>query len=294
LAVMTLAKGQQPVGYFALGVGSYLALERRWLDWAGLGVCLALPSLTILAWATAVHRPGDAAQWLNYMRLDRWPVMSDYLMHNVRNIGVIIVDLLPAVLLLPFVPWPWSRESAGSVPKIVTPLLLYASMGTAVLLLWPGANARYAAPIAPAVAVLAGFAWESLEATAWHRLRLFCTGLLGCFIVYQIVLVTVAMPLFADRFGESRREGKAIEAAILTRPAPTYCAGPYTNRLFYVRVPFRCAGFDELASMTPPLWLIAPSAALPSFAKLRADLETQIVVETKAGVALVDVRAQAR
>ena len=141
---------------------------------------------------------------------------------------------------------------------------------------------------------LAGFAWESLEATAWHRLRLFCTGLLRCFIVYQIVLVTVAMPLFADRFGESRREGKAIEAAILTRPAPTYCAGPYTNRLFYVRVPFRCAGFDEIASMTPPLWLIAPSAALPSFAKLRADLETQIVVETKAGVALVDVRAQAR
>jgi len=59
LAVMALAKGPQPVGFFALGTAGYLLLDRRWRELPGLLLCLALPAAVALAWALAIYRPGD-------------------------------------------------------------------------------------------------------------------------------------------------------------------------------------------------------------------------------------------
>jgi hypothetical protein len=55
------------------------------------------------------------------------------------------------------------------------------------------------------------------------KFRCYAATLLSLYMIYQFVLVTVIMPLFSDRFGETRLAGKAIEQAIDAAPAPTYC-----------------------------------------------------------------------
>lgn len=55
LAVLAMAKGPQPVGYFALGVSAYVVVTRRWRDVPGLFVCLLIPAGATIAWAAAVY-----------------------------------------------------------------------------------------------------------------------------------------------------------------------------------------------------------------------------------------------
>ena len=53
LTVLAMAKGPQPVGFFALGVGGYLLWRRAWSSLAGLVLCLMLPAAATLVWAVA-------------------------------------------------------------------------------------------------------------------------------------------------------------------------------------------------------------------------------------------------
>jgi 4-amino-4-deoxy-L-arabinose transferase-like glycosyltransferase len=278
LAVLVMGKGPQPAAFFCLGVAAYLVTERRWRDLPGFLLCLMLPLAATLAWGAAVYRPGDEATWLSYTRLVERPALLDYVWKNTHNVGSLFLELLPTSIMLPFIPWPWRRERKG-VPAIVAPMVLYSGLCTAILVVWPGFNTRYAMPIAPSLAVLAGIAWAELEKTRYAVVRGFAATALSLFIIYQIVLVVVIMPLFADRFGGTRLAGKAIEQAIGAAPAPAYCLRLDTNIFFYTHVPLQCLDLRGMAALAPPAWLLMPHPEVSEFARLRPDLDVRIVVD---------------
>ena len=293
LGVATLAKGPQPIGFFALGIGGYLVLERRWRDIAGYVLCMLVPSAAILGWAAAVFQPSDQSIWLTYMRLRSSIELADYLYSNLRNLAGTVIELLPAPMLLPFVAWPWPRATAKG-PPIIRPLILYSGLCTIVLLFWPGANSRYAMPIAPTLAILAGFGWDALAATRYHMLRRLIGGVVALLIVFQLALMSVVMPIRAADFGRSRLDGQAIEQAIRMNPAPAYCTDMASNQLFYMRAPIRCVEPADIRSLTAPFWLVVPGDSLAVLAELRPELNAHLTVMTTSGPKLVAVRLDAR
>ena len=278
LAALAMAKGPQPAAFFGLGVLAYLLIERRWRDLPGWVLCMIMPAAAVAAWGAAVYRPGDETAWISYARLNGWPPFYSYITRSIHDIGSLYLELLPASLLIPFIPWPWRRTSEpGDIPSVVAPMILYSGICTAILVWWPGFNTRYAMPIAPSLAVLAGVAWDRLELSRYAIVRRAATTILCLLVIYQFVISMVVVPLLYDRFGENRIAGKAIEQAILADPAPAYCLRLDTNVFFYVHVPLRCLDLQGMAALDPPAWLLMPHAAVSEFAKLRPDLNVRIV-----------------
>jgi 4-amino-4-deoxy-L-arabinose transferase-like glycosyltransferase len=278
LAVLAMAKGPQPAGFFVCAVTAYLLIERRWRDLLGWLVCMIVPAAAVVAWGAAVYRPGDETLWLSYARLGEWPSLGEYLWRNLHNVVSLFVELAPASLLLPFIPWPWRSNKANEIPPIVGPLILYSGVCTLILFAWPGYNSRYAMPIAPSLAVLAAIAWDRLEMSRFLALRSAAAVVLGGLVAYQFILFMVIAPLFPGRFGESRLAGAAIDRAIAAQPAPAYCLRLDTNVFFYVKVPLRCLDLNAMAALTPPMWLLMPDADLAEFSKLRSDRDVHIAV----------------
>jgi hypothetical protein len=276
LAALSLAKGPQPAGFFALDVAPYLLVEHRWRDMPGLFFCMIIPAAATIAWGAAVYHPGDEGTWLSYARLQYHPAFGDYAWRIIYNIGTLFLELLPASVLLPFVPLPW-RQQKGDVPAVVAPMVFYSSVCTVILFLWPGVNTRYAMPIAPSVAVLAGIAWDALENTRYAVMRRVTAIAAALLATYQILLVVVGMPLFADRFGETRLAGQAIGRAVRASPAPAYCLHLDTNMLFYANVPVQCSDMKGLAALTPPAWLLIPAPYISELAHLRPDFKLSVV-----------------
>jgi 4-amino-4-deoxy-L-arabinose transferase-like glycosyltransferase len=301
LATVAMAKGPQPVGFFSLGVVAYVINTRRWRDFPGLLLCLLLPFAATLAWAAAVYQPGLGRVWLVYMRMGGGFSWFGYLLSNVKATLNLVFELLPSLILLPHVPSPWARVQRPAAP-VVEPLVLYSIICTAALLIWPGAKSRYAMPIAPAVAVLAGIAWNSLGEKRNIRVRNLASGLVAGLIAYQLVLVIAIMPLFADRFGASRLAGKTIETAIRADPAPVFCKSrrmtqPDTNQLSqlsYIRIPIRCLTQDEMTTLVPPAWLVTSDEVLTRFRQLRPDLDVHDVVRTASIPPLIAARLNKR
>lgn len=280
LAALAMAKGPQPAAFFALGVFAYLLIQQRWRELPGFVLCMITPAAATLAWGAAIYQPGDEGIWLAYTRLLNRPTFFDYIARSTRNIGSLFLELLPASLMLPFVPWPWRRvRSTTDVPAVVAPMILYSGLCTAILMLWPGVNTRYAMPIAPSVAVLTGMAWDSLDKSRYAVVKRVTGTMLCLLVIYQIVLVVVIMPLFAERFGETRLAAKAIEEAIRAAPAPAYCLRLDTNVFFYLHVPLRCLDLHGMATLGPPAWLLMPHSAVMEFARLRPDLDVRIAVD---------------
>jgi 4-amino-4-deoxy-L-arabinose transferase-like glycosyltransferase len=278
LSALAMAKGPQPAAFFGLGVLAYLIIERRFRDLPGWVLSMIMPAAVVVAWGAAVYRPGDEASWISYARLNGWPPFYNYITRSIHDIGSLYLELLPASLLLPFIPWPWRRTNGvADIPPVVAPMMLYTAVCTAVLVWWPGFNTRYAMPIAPSLAVLAGIAWHRLAETRYAIMRRIATVILCLLAVYQFMISIVMVPLLYDRFGENRIAGKAIEQAILADPAPAYCLRLDTNIFFYAHVPLRCLDLQAMAALDPPAWLLMPHAAVVEFAKLRPDLNVRIV-----------------
>jgi 4-amino-4-deoxy-L-arabinose transferase-like glycosyltransferase len=278
LAALAMAKGPQPAAFFGLGVLAYLVIERRWRDLPGWILCMVMPVAAIVTWGAAIYRPGDEAAWVSYARLNGWPPFFNYITRSIHDVGSLYLELLPASLLIPFIPWPWRHAGkAAAIPRIVAPMILYSAVCTAILMWWPGFNTRYAMPIASSLAVLAGIAWDRLEVSRYVIMRRAATTVLCLLAIYQLALSIVAAPLLPQRFGESRLAGEAIEQAILAEPAPAYCLRLDTNVFFYVHVPIRCLDLQGMAALEPPAWLLMPHPAVAEFAKLRPDLNVRIV-----------------
>jgi 4-amino-4-deoxy-L-arabinose transferase-like glycosyltransferase len=286
LAALVMAKGPQPAGFFALGTAAYLMVERRWRDLPGWLLCMIVPLAAAITWGVAVYQTGVEATWLSYARLTMPPTLYGYIASNSYSAVSLILQMLPATLILPFVVSARRQDRTG----LATALLLYSSVCLAALMVWPGFNARYAMPIAPALAVLAGMGWDWLAKSNYSLFRWIAGAMLCALIAYRLVLVAVIMPVFSDRFGASRNDGMMLERAMDGDPAPAYCFGLSTNQLFYVRKPLRCLDEAGQKSLNPPAWLLIPSSTVAPFARLRPDLEVRSVVETGSGPQLAAVR----
>jgi hypothetical protein len=170
--------------------------------------------------------------------------------------------------------------------------VLYSGVCTFVLVLWPGFASRYAMPIAPSLAVLGGIAWDAMKeprSLPGRRAAAIAVSLLAA---YQIVLVTVVMPLFADRFGETRIAGEAIGEAVRAAPAPAYCLHLDTNLLFYAKISVQCLDINGLAALNPPAWLLIPAPYLEDLTRLRPDVRFNVVVGPLTEVELTATRSE--
>lgn len=293
LAVLAMAKGPQPVGYFALGVSAYVVVTRRWRDIPGLFACLTVPAAATIAWAAAVYQPGDEATWISYARLHSAHSLADYLVRNTQVFLNLVVEVLPSILLAPFMIWRAGQNKSGAdVPPVALPLALYAGICTIAVVLWPGSNSRYAMPCVPALAVLAGFAWDALAGKAYARFRGITVIAVCALAAFQIALANVVVPLFADRFGASRIAGQTIERAIRADPAPAFCTDLATNQLFYARLQIRCIDPENIASVTAPAWLIMPRDQAPLLAQLKSGQTARVVAETESGPRLSAIRLE--
>ncbi len=287
LATAAMAKGPQPIAYFALGIGGHLIVRRRWGEFAELILTLIIPAAAVVAWAYAVYQPGDLALWLGYMRLTPRMEIATYLIERARFTGILLVDLLPAILFAPFF---WKQGSLDEEKRELRERLFwYAGAATLILFFWPGANTRYAMPAAPAVAVMAGLAFDDL----WQRRRIFARlaiALLTALMVYQFALVCIVMPIFADRFGASRTAGFAIAQAVGQSEPVFNVNGPDTNQLFYVARPIRQIRRDEALRIEAPAWLVLAPAELEWIKAHRPDYSFGELVRTTSGPGLIAVR----
>ena len=162
---------------------------------------------------------------------------------------------------------------------VVFPLLCYACTGMALLLVWPGTGSRYAMPLTPAACVLAAFVAQEL----WRRrhwLGYLTSGMLGALVLYQLLLASIGVPVFADQFGLSRATGQMISRAIQADPAPVYCLPPCDpTRLFYVEGPIVSLPIPDFPKVKPPAWLLTTRDVLPFFTRRRPDLDARVTVE---------------
>jgi 4-amino-4-deoxy-L-arabinose transferase-like glycosyltransferase len=280
LAILAMAKGPQPAGFFGLGIGAVILVQRRWRDIPGYVLCMLMPVIATIAWGFAVYHPGDEATWLAYARIGNQPPMAELLNKNLQSFPSLIVEILPITLLLPFMPWPWRRGALPDLqaPPIAAPLILYSGIGALALALWPGLNSRYGMPIVPTLAVLAALAWDRLEQSGWLPLRRTAATMLGIFIVFQIVFTVAIVPLFAVRFSETRAAGEAIARAVAADPAPIYCSDRDTNNLFYVPGGVRWIGPTDMATIATPAWLVTRSNRVAEFATANPALNLRVVV----------------
>jgi 4-amino-4-deoxy-L-arabinose transferase-like glycosyltransferase len=279
LAALALVKGPQPAAFFGLGTAAYLLLERRWRDAPGWVLCMILPAAAFAGWIAAVYQPGYEDTWLGYGRFLYRPAFLDYLARNTRNTGSLFIELLPASVMMLFIPWPWKRSvDPRSVPAIVAPFVLYSGVCTAILVLWPGFTSRYAMPIAPSIAVLGGIGWDAMGNSRYAVARRIMAIMLSLLVVYQVLLVVVIMPLFADRFGETRLAGEAIGRTIRAAPAPAYGVWLDTDVLFYAKIPLQRLEMSGLGAISPPAWLVIPAPDLALFGNLRPDLKANVAI----------------
>jgi 4-amino-4-deoxy-L-arabinose transferase-like glycosyltransferase len=288
LATAAMAKGPQPIAYFALGIGGYLIARKKWDEFAKLILALIIPMATVFAWAYAVYQPGDLPVWLDYMRLIPRTDIATYLADRGRFGGTLLVDLLPAILFTPFF-W-MQRESLDEEKRALWEILFwYAGTATIVLFFWPGANTRYAMPAVPAVAVMAGLAFDDL----WHRRRLLvqlAITLLAGLMMYQFALVWIVMPVFAARFGATRTAGFAIAQAV-AQSAPVFnVGGPNPNQLFYVSRPIRRIRREEALNLKIPAWLVLAPWELEWIKSQNPDYVFGEAIQTTSGPGLIAVR----
>jgi hypothetical protein len=214
---------------------------------------------------------------------------ATYLVERAHFGGIILIDLLPAILFAPFF-WKQRAESVNEEKRELWEMLFwYAGGATLVLFFWPGANTRYAMPAAPAVAVMAGLTFDDL----WQRRRVLARlaiTLLAGLMVYQFALVCIVMPIFAARFGASRIAGLSIAQAV-GQSAPVFnVEGPDCNQLFYVSRPIRLVRRDEALQIKAPAWLVLPPAELEWIKAHGPNYSFGQAVRTTSGPGLIAVR----
>jgi hypothetical protein len=137
------------------------------------------------------------------------------------------------------------RHFAGDRHQIQT-LAAYAGLCTLALFVWPGTKTRYAMPIAPAVAVMAGLAFGPLIQRR-HWTAVAALAATGGLFVYQVVLVTVVTPHNVLKYSVPRRRAPILDAALAASPAPVFTIGKaQANKLFYLTHPIVSVEPDNL------------------------------------------------
>jgi 4-amino-4-deoxy-L-arabinose transferase-like glycosyltransferase len=281
LAALAMAKGPEPLGFFAIGVASYLLLRRRWGELPGMIVCLALPAAAVIAWGIAVYHPGDEGNWMRYMRVGGRIDMAQYWDERLRFVANLPLELLPSSFLLPFLARAgWRRELGLAGRPILAALGCYAGLCALALLIWPGVGTRYAMPIGPAVAILGALVVQGLWPRR-HLLARIAVAIVIGLLAYQVVLTNAAVLIVPGLFAEGRLAGEAFGRAIAAEPAPVYCANCDATRLFYVGQPIRKMPAGGLLALAAPAWLLTDPGQEALIAKERPDLVIGIVVNER-------------
>jgi hypothetical protein len=117
--------------FFALGTVVYLIVERRWRDLPGWLLCMILPVAAAIAWGAAVYQTGVETTWPSYARLAMPYTLYGYIASNSYSAVSLVLQLLPATLILPFVVFARRQDRTG----LASALLLYSSVCSAALLL---------------------------------------------------------------------------------------------------------------------------------------------------------------
>ncbi len=293
LGLAGLTKGPQPIAYFTLGVGAYLLLTRRWTQLPGFILANAIGGLIVATWYLAILQPGDVALWRNHSRLGDRMTLAQWGRDHLDFIVSIFVEWLPGSLLLGPAILAVRRKEAFRDNGLLLAVILYASVGTLVLLVWPGGVAtRYAMPANLALAVLCGVLYDR-----WWSSRPWLIGASNTVIIviasYLVLLGWVAMPIAPDAFRQTRIAAQTIEAVRALRPGPFYVSATAANLniLTTVAAPVRVVQLADIERFSvPALALLTPAditTLSASPAKLR--LVPHAVPRDKSGVRVVEI-----
>ena len=262
LSIAALIKGPQPLAYFFIGVGSFLWWKGNRRELLKLAAITVLPIAISAAWYLAVYQPGDLHQWLYHSRMAVLPAgLLQYCWRSIRFCFVVAFDWLPAVLLVfpaAVSLWRKRRDPGNDLPRL---LLLYALGCTAILVFWPGANARYSMPGFMAIAALAGLEFDTARKTN-PRLTTVTTAIAAVLGLYGIAVNCVVMPLYPDRFRAQAILGQTVNSIVAGNPAPVCVteAALHRNLLLYLSAPVRVMPFAATTQLTPPCWgMVTPS-----------------------------------
>jgi hypothetical protein len=221
LGLAGLTKGPQPIAYFTIGVGLYLAINKRWASASGFLIANTVAASLVGAWYVAVASNGDASGWIIHSRLSTDVPLTRILHDHLDFIVSLFFEWLPCSLLLgPAIAIAARPETSKN--DLLLASLLYASGCTLVLLFWPGGVAtRYAMPALPALAVMAGLMFERLR---YDRPKLTAGALIVAqsIALYVIVLGWVAMPLAPKLFQRSRQASEPINEIHKDNPGPIF------------------------------------------------------------------------
>jgi 4-amino-4-deoxy-L-arabinose transferase-like glycosyltransferase len=265
LAATALLKGPLPLAYFGIGACLVVVRERRWRELPGLALLGGIALSSFAAWAFVVYQPGDEAAFRDMTRTGGWPPLAAYLAGVVRFVGETVAHLLPWLALAALPLSRGWRRHAGFEVSLARPFAIYAVGCTVPLALWPHAVARYAMPVLPGVAVLAGLAGAAAWRAGPQALRMAIRGLVLATIAVRLVWLA-AIPLDQARNEAARRLAETLAAPLRTSRDPVLILGPAIdyNVAFYLRE----AGHSPRMVRTPgeivpPAWLITAAPPPP-------------------------------
>ncbi|MCL2716376.1 MAG: glycosyltransferase family 39 protein [Alphaproteobacteria bacterium] len=262
LALAGLTKGPQPLAYFGLAVGSYILLQRRWKDVPGFVAANAIAILPAALWYWSVRAPGDVNLWLHHSRLAEG-MSGTYWLHDHGNFAVsLAVECLPGSLLLIPAILALIRRELPKDHNLILAALLYATLGSLALLLWPGGVAtRYAMPGTLGLAVICGILFDRWQTTR-PRMIAAATAIVTLISVALVTLGWLVMPIAPELFRQSRTNAEIIASVRAMAPGPVYVSNESANLniLIYVPAPVHRVTLEQMTNLTEPaLAVITPA-----------------------------------
>lgn len=269
LALASLLKGPQPVGYFALGIGLFILTTRSWRQIPGFILAGVLCVVPLAAWYGYVYSPGDENQWAGFMRLSPVAPLSG----PVESILRLVSETLPAVLLA--IVFFASRGFYGTEripPGFIKAILCYGLAASVAILFWPGGStARYFFPLILPMCVLGGLGYDAL---AKREPLAVVPGLTVTFalLAYSFVYTDIAAPLMPKQFRSAQIDAAQITEQIAAAPAPIFRTDSVGLNVFaLVPGPIVTKDTAALKTIPGPAWIAAEPGEAQALLAARPD-----------------------
>jgi 4-amino-4-deoxy-L-arabinose transferase-like glycosyltransferase len=257
LSAATLVKGPQPLGYFFIGVGSYLILQRRWRELIALVIVGVLSGAVAGAWYWTVYQPGDLTLWLTHSRLVASQSVAAYVAGASHFVVQLSLEWLPGVLLVAPLAVNLVRRRFTGNRALALALCLYGGVCSAILVLWPSTRTRYAMPSVLAIAAAAGLAFDEMLVQQ-RKIVEVAQAVAACLMTYAVVVNWLIMPLASGIADEKHRYAEYI-ALTLTQRSGTFYVTPeamHNQVLVYLKMPVHRASFETLQRLDPPFFAV--------------------------------------
>jgi 4-amino-4-deoxy-L-arabinose transferase-like glycosyltransferase len=267
LALASLLKGPEPIGYFAFGVGAFIVWTRSWRQIPGFvlaGIICIIPTAT---WYVYVFQPGDLAQWGHYMRL----TSNMARLHGPLRGGLgLINDIMPLALIAVLFPFAQRSRAIPNIPPgFIKAIGCYTSVASIMVLFWPGGSApRYFFAMILPLSVIGGLCYDAF---AEKRPWLLVPGMVVmlALLTYGFVYSLVAAPLMPWQFRSTKLYGAQITKLVQAAPAPIYFTDGVGMNVFPY-IPGRITNTDmhALEKIHGPAWIaVFPKDAAVLMAK---------------------------